>query len=79
MHPFLFRPLTSEQRRTPDGLIQFIIKDKDMFSMNNAFVGEAYLSFSDVPETPAPITSLPQQHLFLMRPSSIGKVLRNST
>ncbi|XP_073955464.1 C2 and C2B_Munc13-like domain-containing protein staccato isoform X4 [Choristoneura fumiferana] len=64
-------PLTSEQRRTPDGLIQFIIKDKDMFSMNNAFVGEAYLSFSDVPETPAPISSLPQQHLFLMRPSSI--------
>ncbi|KAI8426630.1 hypothetical protein MSG28_005408 [Choristoneura fumiferana] len=43
----------------------------DMFSMNNAFVGEAYLSFSDVPETPAPISSLPQQHLFLMRPSSI--------
>ncbi|KAM3965051.1 C2 and C2B_Munc13-like domain-containing protein staccato isoform 2-T2 [Aphomia sociella] len=64
-------PLTTEQRNTRDGLIHMMIKDKDMFSMNNTFVGEAYLNFSEVPDTPAPISSLPQQHLTLIRPSNI--------
>ncbi|XP_052755343.1 protein unc-13 homolog 4B isoform X2 [Galleria mellonella] len=64
-------PLTSEQRNTRDGLIHMVIKDKDMFSMNNTFVGEAYLHFSEVPDTPAPISSLPQQHLTLIRPTNI--------
>ncbi|XP_059057517.1 protein unc-13 homolog 4B isoform X2 [Achroia grisella] len=63
-------PLTSEQRNTSDGIIHMVIKDKDMF-LNNTFVGEAYLHFSDVPDTPAPISSLPQQHLPLIRPGNI--------
>ncbi|KAL4716125.1 hypothetical protein ACJJTC_013902 [Scirpophaga incertulas] len=65
-------PLTHEQRRIQDGLMHFVIKDKDMFAMSNAFVGEAYLHFSEVPDTPAPITSLPQQLLPLSRPSDLN-------
>ncbi|CAH2047152.1 unnamed protein product, partial [Iphiclides podalirius] len=61
-------PLTAEQRRAPDGLLHLVVKDKDMLSISNTFVGEAYLHFSEVPATPAPITSLPQQHLPLSRP-----------
>jgi hypothetical protein len=66
------RPLTHEQRRVEDGLMQFVIKDKDMFSVSNTFMGEAYLRFSQVPDTPAPITSLPQQLLPLSRPNDLG-------
>ncbi|XP_041980361.1 protein unc-13 homolog 4B isoform X3 [Aricia agestis] len=64
-------PLSAEQSRTPDALIHLVIKDKDMFSVSNTFVGEAYLHFSEVPHTPAPIASLPQQHLPLSRPTNI--------
>lgn len=64
-------PLSPEQRRVRDGLLHFVIKDKDMFSVTNAFVGEAYLGFGDVPDTAAPISSLQQQHLPLTRPSAI--------
>ncbi|XP_068633803.1 protein unc-13 homolog 4B isoform X1 [Battus philenor] len=64
-------PLTSDQRRAADGLLHFVVKDKDMFSVSNTFVGEAYLHFSEVPDTPAPISSLPQQHLPLTRPDTI--------
>ncbi|CAK1585383.1 unnamed protein product [Parnassius mnemosyne] len=64
-------PLTAEQRRITDGLLHFVVKDKDMFSVSNTFVGEAYLHFSEVPETPAPISSLSQQHLPLSKPDSI--------
>ncbi|XP_013138125.1 PREDICTED: BAI1-associated protein 3 isoform X2 [Papilio polytes] len=64
-------PLSAEQRRTADGLLHLVIKDKDMFSMSNAFVGEAYLHFGEVPDTPAPISSLPQQHLPLTKPDNI--------
>ncbi|XP_034829314.1 protein unc-13 homolog 4B isoform X2 [Maniola hyperantus] len=63
--------LTHEQRSITDGLILLVIKDKDMFSVSNTFVGEAYLHFSEIPDTPAPISSLPQQHLPLSRPASI--------
>ncbi|XP_045499382.1 protein unc-13 homolog 4B isoform X2 [Colias croceus] len=63
--------LSPEQRRTQDGLLHFVIKDKDMFSVSNTFVGEAYVHFSEVPDTPAPISSLPQQHLPLSRPGNI--------
>ncbi|XP_045769590.1 protein unc-13 homolog 4B isoform X4 [Maniola jurtina] len=63
--------LTHEQRSITDGLIHLVIKDKDMFSVSNTFVGEAYLHFSEIPDTPAPISSLPQQHLPLSRPASI--------
>ncbi|KAI5645978.1 c2 domain-containing protein [Phthorimaea operculella] len=64
-------PLTAEQKRCPDGLMHLVVKDKDMFSVSNTFVGEAYLHFSDIPDTPAPISSLPQQHLPLSRPENI--------
>ncbi|KOB79071.1 putative succinate semialdehyde dehydrogenase, mitochondrial [Operophtera brumata] len=64
-------PLNHEQRTTAEGLLHFVIKDKDMFSMSNTFVGEAYLHFNEVPDTPAPISSLPQQLLTLTRPASI--------
>ncbi|CAH2982555.1 unnamed protein product [Chilo suppressalis] len=64
-------PLSHDQKRVTDGLMQFVIKDKDMFSVSNTFMGEAYLHFSEVVDTPAPISSLPQQLLPLSRPSSL--------
>ncbi|XP_072932693.1 protein unc-13 homolog 4B [Epargyreus clarus] len=64
-------PLTPEQRRVSDGLMHLVVKDKDMFSVSNTFVGEAFLHFSEIPDTPAPIGSLPQQHLPLSRPHNI--------
>ncbi|XP_026318731.1 protein unc-13 homolog 4B isoform X5 [Hyposmocoma kahamanoa] len=64
-------PLSPEQKHTPDGLMHLVIKDKDMFSMSNTFVGEAYVRFTEIPDTPAPISSLPQQHLALTRPTNI--------
>nr|XP_026489849.1 protein unc-13 homolog 4B isoform X5 [Vanessa tameamea] len=63
--------LSAEQRRAADALLHLVVKDKDMFSVSNTFVGEAYLHFSEVPATPAPISSLPQMHLPLSRPSNI--------
>lgn len=64
-------PLTPEQRNLKNGLLQFVIKDKDLFSMSNQFIGEAYVNFSEIPETPAPLSSLPQMHLTLTRPASM--------
>ncbi|XP_050348303.1 protein unc-13 homolog 4B isoform X4 [Nymphalis io] len=64
-------PLSGEQRRAADALLHLVVKDKDMFSVSNTFVGEAYLHFADVPATPAPIASLPQVHLPLSRPGNI--------
>lgn len=66
-------PLSPEQRGIADGLLHFVVKDKDMFSVSNTFVGEAYLHFSEIPDTPAPIGSLPQQHLPLSKPNTVGK------
>ncbi|KAG6450866.1 hypothetical protein O3G_MSEX006811 [Manduca sexta] len=63
-------PLSESQRHTADGLMHFVIKDKDTFSLSNTFVGEAYLPFSEVPDTSSPISSLPQQHLALSRPTN---------
>lgn len=64
-------PLSPEQRGIADGLLHFVVKDKDMFSVSNTFVGEAYLHFSEIPDTPAPIGSLPQQHLPLSKPNTV--------
>lgn len=64
-------PLTPGQRSIKDGLIQFVIKDKDMFSVSNTYMGEAYLHFNEIPSTPAPISSLTQMHLPLTRPADI--------
>ncbi|XP_061378434.1 protein unc-13 homolog 4B isoform X2 [Danaus plexippus] len=63
--------LSPSQVNTTNGLIHLVIKDKDMFSVSNTFVGEAYLHFSEVVHTNAPISSLPQQHLPLSRPANI--------
>lgn len=69
----LFRsPLSPEQKAVKDGLVQLVVKDKDMFSVSNTFMGEAYLHFSEIPATPAPISSLSQLHLPLNRPADIG-------
>ncbi|XP_048485356.1 protein unc-13 homolog 4B isoform X3 [Plutella xylostella] len=64
-------PLTHEQRATKDGLIQFVVKDKDMFSVSNTFMGEAYLHFDEIPATSAPLSSTPQVHLTLTKPRDI--------
>lgn len=47
-----------------------------MLGYNNQYVGEAFLSFKDIAETNKPLNELPQVHLKLGRPTSLGKHLR---
>ncbi|KAJ8979445.1 hypothetical protein NQ317_006759 [Molorchus minor] len=61
--------LTQEQRNLQDALILFSVKDKDLLGYNNQYIGEAFYAFRDIEDTTLPITSLPQIHLHLGRPS----------
>ncbi|XP_017765813.1 PREDICTED: protein unc-13 homolog D isoform X3 [Eufriesea mexicana] len=62
-------PLTSEQRATENAIIAFELKDKDF--LRSRFMAEAFLPFSEVPETRPDqrIESLDQIHLKLSRPT----------
>ncbi|XP_049820275.1 protein unc-13 homolog 4B isoform X3 [Aethina tumida] len=64
--------ITHEQKAIKDGLILFSVKDKDLLGYNNQYVGEAFLSFKDIPETNKPLNELPQVHLKLGRPTSLA-------
>nr|XP_012141509.1 PREDICTED: protein unc-13 homolog D isoform X8 [Megachile rotundata] len=63
-------PLTTEQRSTEDAIIAFELKDKDF--LRSRFMAEAFLPFSEVPETGPDkgIETLDQIHLKLSRPTS---------
>jgi hypothetical protein len=67
------RHLTSEQQELKNGLIMFTIKDQDFLGMNE-FLGEAFVSFSDVPKTDMTVglEQLEQVHLKLSRPTKQG-------
>ncbi|XP_033214634.1 protein unc-13 homolog 4B isoform X2 [Belonocnema kinseyi] len=60
--------LTTEQRAIKDAILVFEVKDKDLFRAK--FMAEAFLSFSEIPETGPDrhIESLEQIHLKLSRP-----------
>ncbi|XP_026666615.1 protein unc-13 homolog 4B isoform X1 [Ceratina calcarata] len=62
-------PLTSEQRATENAIVVFELKDKDF--LRSRFMAEAFLPFSDIPETgpDRAIESLDQIHLKLSRPT----------
>ncbi|XP_021939432.1 protein unc-13 homolog 4B isoform X2 [Zootermopsis nevadensis] len=62
--------LTPEQRHLKNGLIMFTVKDQDFLGMNE-FLGEAFVSFSDVPKTDMTtgLEELEQVHLKLSRPT----------
>lgn len=64
-----FRPLTSEQRATENAIVVFELKDKDF--LRSRFMAEAFLPFSEIPETGPDqgIESLDQIHLNLSRPT----------
>ncbi|CAH0552872.1 unnamed protein product [Brassicogethes aeneus] len=64
--------ITHEQKAIKDGLILFSVKDKDLLGYNNQYIGEAFLPFSEIPETNKPLSSLPQVHLQLGRPTSLS-------
>lgn len=61
--------MSADQQSTPDGLVQFVIKDQDF--LGNEFIGESYYDFKSIPRTEASvgIDSLPQIHLKLNRPT----------
>lgn len=61
-------PLTSEQRATENAIVAFELKDKDF--LRSRFMAEAFLPFSEIPETGPDrgIESLEQIHLKLSRP-----------
>ncbi|XP_034180927.1 C2 and C2B_Munc13-like domain-containing protein staccato isoform X1 [Osmia lignaria lignaria] len=63
-------PLTTEQRSTEGAIIAFELKDKDF--LRSRFMAEAFLPFSEVPETGADrgIETLDQIHLTLSRPTN---------
>ncbi|KAL0270000.1 UNVERIFIED_CONTAM: hypothetical protein PYX00_007554 [Menopon gallinae] len=64
--------LTDEQMSITDGLVHFIIKDQDF--LGNDFLGESYLDFNSIPKTDysVNISSLPQMHLKLHRPTNFN-------
>lgn len=61
--------MTQEQQDTPDGLIQFIIKDQNI--LGNEFIGESYVDFKSIPKTDSSVSidQSPQVHLKLNRPT----------
>lgn len=75
---FYYRNLSSEQRQIQDGLLLFSVKDKDLLGYNNQYIGEAFLSFSDIEDTKQLLGSLPQVHLQLSRPTDLSKYARYS-
>lgn len=50
----------------------FSVKDKDLLGYNNQYIGEAFMHFSDIPDTDTPLNSLPQIQLKLGRPTSLS-------
>ncbi|CAL7938780.1 unnamed protein product [Xylocopa violacea] len=62
-------PLTSEQRAIENAIVAFELKDKDF--LRSRFMAEAFLPFSEIPETgpDVRIESLDQIHLKLSRPT----------
>jgi len=62
--------LTPEQQDLSNGLIMFTIKDQD-FLGKNEFLGEAFISFSDIPKTDMTVglEQLEQVHLKLSTPT----------
>jgi len=63
--------LTSEQKRISNALVQFCVKDKDFLGMSNQFIGEAFVHFSEIPDTTSHISSLPQVRLQIHRPTEL--------
>nr|CAD7430429.1 unnamed protein product [Timema monikensis] len=68
------RHLTLEQRQMKDAMVQFVIKDQDFLGMRNEFIGETFMSFSDIPKTEMTVglEQMEQIHLKLSRPASLG-------
>ncbi|XP_069677889.1 protein unc-13 homolog 4B isoform X4 [Periplaneta americana] len=64
--------LTPEQRQLKDGLLMFIVKDQDFLGMNE-FLGEVFVSFSDIPKTEMTtgLEQMEQVHLKLNRPTNL--------
>lgn len=68
-----FRALTPEQRNIENAILVFEVKDKDF--LRTKFMAEAFLQFSDIPDTghDVGIDSLDQIHLKLSRPVDKSK------
>ncbi|KAL7300180.1 hypothetical protein TKK_0007025 [Trichogramma kaykai] len=63
-------PLTSDQSKMKNAVIQFEIKDKDF--LRTRFLSECFLSFGDIQQTDSHdgFDALPQIHMKLSRPTS---------
>ncbi|CAH1393927.1 unnamed protein product, partial [Nezara viridula] len=63
--------LSKEQKETKNGLVQFIIKDQDFIS--SQFIAEAFISFSDIPQTTleTSLHEMAQVHLMLSKPTNL--------
>ncbi|XP_054282046.1 protein unc-13 homolog 4B-like [Macrosteles quadrilineatus] len=60
--------LTSDQRQCKEAMLLFMVKDRDMFGASSDFLGEAYVSFSDIPESKVEVQ---ETQLSLSVPSDI--------
>lgn len=65
----IFSPLTPEQRNIEDAIVAFEVKDKDF--LRTRFMAEAFLPFSEIPDTEpeSGFETLEQVHLKLSRPT----------
>lgn len=50
----------------------FSVKDYDLLGYNNQYIGEAFVNFKDIVDTSDDVSSLPQMHLPLSRPTELG-------
>nr|CAD7447692.1 unnamed protein product [Timema bartmani] len=66
--------LTLEQLQMKDAMVQFVIKDQDFLGMRNEFIGETFISFTDIPKTEMTVglEQMEQIHLKLSRPASLA-------
>lgn len=66
------RNMTEEQRKIPDAVVMFSVKDYDLLGYNNQYIGEGFIHFNEIIDTPEDIDGLPQIHLELGRPTNLS-------
>lgn len=64
--------MNADQRKMPEAIILFSVKDHDYFGMANQYVAEAFLMFKDIVDITGDSGSIKQMNLTLTRPHNDG-------
>lgn len=66
--------MNADQRKMPEAIILFSVKDHDYFGMANQYVAEAFLMFKDIVDITGDSGSIKQMNLTLTRPHNDGNI-----